>query len=206
MLIPALVTLSEALEPIRQDLIQQYKGFKTLIYKDQKVTVEVKGAISFIICDHPQACEISHHLGVPAKMNGHMCWINKNECSKYADKIFNHRFTRRRLQTDLIVQQMKDVLSSKKKKKSKQEELQRETGIRCEACPLKGVEVDPHVQCYPDFDHFYDVGLCMRLFNFISNRLSPQEQKNVEIRLKSLPMPRSWNKFSPNLQSVSKKK
>ena len=93
----------------------------------------------------------------------------------------------------------------KKKNKTKKEELQRKTGIRNEPCPLRGVEVDPHLQCFPDFDHFFDLGICMRLFSFVCGAISKQEQAAVEVRLRGIEMPRGWNKFSLHLRSVSKK-
>ena len=64
MLIPPNVSLKEALQPIRSDLIKLQKGYKALKYEENKATeVEVKGAISALIFDHPQGCELSRHLG-----------------------------------------------------------------------------------------------------------------------------------------------
>ena len=205
MLIPANVNLDDAIKPVRDDLITLYKGFKAPAYEDGKIReVEVKGALSIIVADHPQACEISRHLGVPAQMNCRICWTTKEERAKYSDKCFNYRYTRRRVQTDLIVQQMRQQLEIRYTK-TKQNKLQHDTGIRCEDCPLRGVEVDPHLQCGPDFDHFFDLGICLRLFNFICHSLTSQEQQQVEVRLKGINMPRGWNNFSINLKSVSKK-
>ena len=79
------------------------------------------------------------------------------------------------------------------------------TGIRPIPCPLQGVDVDPHIQAIPDFDHFMDLGLVMRLFAYISQTLSNKQKAEVEIRMKSLPLPRGWNKINFNLQSVAKK-
>ena len=205
MLIPPNAPLLEALKPVREDLIQLYKGFKASKYEDNKsVLVEAKGAISVIIGDHPQACEISRHLGVPANMNCRLCWVSIEDRGTYSSKLFDYNYTRRRVQTDLIIQQMSEELERKNTKKHL-EELQKKTGIRYQACPLDGVEVDPHLQCFPDFDHFFDLGLCMRFFNFICNSLTSQQQEDVNVRLKSIQMPRGWNSFTLNLRSVSKK-
>ena len=205
MLIPPNVSLKEALQPIRSDLIKLQQGYKALKYEENKATeVEVKGAISALICDHPQACELSRHLGTAALMNCRMCWVNIKDKSRFSEKFFNHHYTRRRVQTDLVVRQMESILATKNTK-AKTKELQKKSGIRCEICPLHGVEVDPHLQSFPDFDHFFDLGLCMRLFNFICESLSTEDEEKVHIRLKGIKMPRVWNSFALNLRSVSKK-
>ena len=77
--------------------------------------------------------------------------------------------------------------------------MQTKTGIRYQACPIQVVEVDPHLQCFPDFDHFFDLGLYMRLFNFICKALTSQQQQDVNVKLNSIQMPRGWNSFTLNL-------
>ena len=205
MLIPPNVPLLDAVKPVRNDLIALYKGFHACKYEENKVMdVEVKGAISVNIGDHPQACEISRHLGIPANMNCRICWVPIDKRSTYSSKLFDHQYTRRRVQTDLIIQQMSEELEKKNTKKHL-EEMQTKTGIRYQECPLHAVEVDPHIQCFLDFDHFFDLGLCMRLFNFISNSMTSQQQEEMHVRLNCMQMLRGWNSFRLNLRSVSEK-
>ena len=65
--------------------------------------------------------------------------------------------------------------------------------------------MDPHIQAFPDFDHFMDLGLVTRLFAFITNSLTNAQKEEIETRLTCLTLPRGWNKINLNLHSSSKK-
>ena len=140
----------------------------------------VKGAISCIVADLPQACGLSRHLGIQANKNCRIRWVNKSDRVIYSSKLFNEGYTRRRAQTDVVVQQMNELMQEHKYSVTKNKVFQTMAGIRRLPCPLEGVEVDPHTQCMPDFDHFFDLGLCMRLLNYIEQNLLEIQMKEVK--------------------------
>ena len=206
MLVPPQVALHEALVPLKEDLVTLRQGVKMQAYVNgERKEVMVKAAISFVVSDHPQGCELARHLGVAANKNCRFCWTSKEQRSEYHPDMLNHRNTRRKEQTNVIVRQMLRLKSEQKLNKTKMKALQTLTGIRPLPCPLESVEVDLHLQAIPDFDHFMDLGLVMRLFAYISSTLSEKEKEEAEVRMKSLSLPRGWNKFNLNLNSVAKK-
>ena len=80
------------------------------------------------------------------------------------------------------------------------------TGLRITSCPFDRVEVDPHVQAFPDFDHFFDLGLSLRLLNYITPNLTESQEQDIQTRLQCLSTPRGWNKIKLDLHGTSKKR
>ena len=206
MLIPSHVDISQALDPLRKELIDLQAGVSMdCVINGTRQQKTVKALISCIIADHPQACDITRHLGVAANKACRLCWVSKEEKSKYSKDMLSHRNTRRRVETDLIVQEMKKMRSSLQLSNQKFKALSTATGIRPISCPFQGVIVDTHIQAFPDFDHFMDLGLVMRMFAFITESLSEKQLEEVELRMKCLKLPWGWNAINLNLKSVAKK-
>jgi hypothetical protein len=205
MLIPPEVDLKDALAPVCKDLIKLQKGVTLKEFKDNRcIDIEVKGGISCIIADHPQACDLSRHLGVNANQNCRLCWSDKFDRSNFSTSILHHENTRRRTQTDVIVAQTKELLETKYSI-NRQRELQKMSGIRATQCPLQGVDVDPHIQCFPDIDHLLDLGLTKVLFDYINSTLSVKQLDDIKLRYESLSLPAGWSRINLNLKSGSKK-
>ena len=181
MLVPH-VSLCSAIERLRADLIKLQKGVFFNEYEEEKVNkILVKGLISCVVSDHPQACDISRHLGVNANQNCRLCWTNKAERAKFSSIILDHSQTRRRQQTDIIVSNMRESLSSKFSQ-TKQNQLQKECGIRIIDCPSQGVDFEPHIQCFSDIDHLIDLGLMEDLFEYINSLMGTKGVSVIQTR------------------------
>ena len=205
MLIPPHVALHEALEPLRLDLLKLQEGVQLQQYmKGKAQKVLVKGLISCVIADHPQACELSRHLGVNANQNCRSCWTSKEERIKFTGSILDHSMARKKLQTDVVVFNIKRQLA-KKFSVTKQKQLQKECGVRAMACPLEGVEYDPHVQCFPDVDHLIDLGLMNVYFDYVNSLMGEKEISIISTRYEYLSLPARWYRINLNLKSGSKK-
>ena len=205
MLLPPHISLCFAIEPLRIDLIKMQQGVLFNQYSGDKVEkILVKGLISCLIADHPQACDISRHLGVNANQNCRACWVSKEERTKFTSKILDHAQTRRRHQTDVIVDNMRRKLSQRFSV-MKQKALQKESGIRVMDCPLKGVDFDPHIQCFPDIDHFLDLGLMKVLFEYINSLMTEKQVEIIQKRYEYLQLPVRWHRIALHLKSGSKK-
>ena len=94
MLIPPDAPLEAALKPLREDLILLEKGVEMKYTEDGKISkVVVKAAISCLIADHIQACEICRHIGVNATMNCRACWIDKEHRADHTVSVLPHEST-----------------------------------------------------------------------------------------------------------------
>lgn len=205
MLIPPQAPLHEALQPLREDLSLLQKGVEMKYVEDGKTSkVVVKAAISCIVADHIQACELCRHIGVNATMNCRACWVDKEHRADHTLSVLEHHTTRTRAQTDMVVEQVRKLLQVKNNP-SRMKRFQTLSGIRTVDCIFKGVEVDPHTQCFPDPDHFLDLGLLVRFFDYANSILSNQQKEEVHMRFNSLDSKRGWNRIAINLHSTSKK-
>ena len=207
MLIPPQVALTQALAPLRQDLAVLRKGvdMKHLSSPSGEISnVTVKGMISCIIADHIQACELCRHIGVNANKNCRACWVDKIDRTDETLFIRDHNITRTRFQTNMVVSKAREWLEEKYNI-TRVKAFQKLSGISIVNCPLEGVEVDPHIQCFPDPDHFLDLGLLVRLFEYVNGTLSASQKEQVHFRFQHLESRRGWNKIIINLYSSSKK-
>lgn len=194
MLVPPGVPLFEALKPLREDLKLLGKGveMKKAEGDNTMTTVTVKGGISCLIADHIQACENCRHIGVSALLNCRSCWVHKVYRSDHTINLLDHETTRTKEQSDMIVTQIRDLLKQKNNP-TRQKRFQKMCGIRAVDNCFAGIEVDPHLQSFPDPDHFIDLGLLARFFDYVNSTLSNQQKDQVHLRFNNLESRRGWN-------------
>ena len=180
MLIPPNVLLYDALQPLRRDLRMLENGLNVQCWDGTKAKqIRVAGAISCLIGDHPQACDTSRHLGNMAKKNCRFCHVDILERMIWDEELLDHTMTRRRLQSDSIVQQLKEEHKLPTLSATAKKALSTKYGIRNEPCPYQGLHVDTHLQAFPDVDHLIDLGLLKSLLNFMVSELSGSDKEEL---------------------------
>jgi hypothetical protein len=142
-------------------------------------------------------------LGVAANKNGRECWCTKKTRFKFTKIILEHDQTRTKPQTDLIVQQLQNQrhLVSNAALKEKMTLC----GIRLTKDPFENLQIDAHIQVFPDIDHLLDLGILKRILDYIVGNLEAKQIASIEKRYQDLELPLGWNRIYLNLKSTSKK-
>lgn len=65
--------------------------------------------------------------------------------------------------------------------------------------------MDPHLQCFPDLDHLFQLGIQKNLIDFMQNCLSTEQKTVAQQRLRDFPPVRSWANISLNFFKAPKK-
>ena len=201
MLVPPHASLYDALQPLRRDLKHLENGIEIETWKETegRKTMTMRGAISCLIADHPQACENTRHMGNMAKKNCRTCHVDKSERTVWDPIILDHSFTRRRLQTDVICRQMTAESSLPHLTATDRNGIATKYGIRCSPCLFTGLDIDPHLQSFPDVEHMVDLGLLRVLLSFMISQLTEKEKKELQERLDCFQYPRGWSRLTVKL-------
>ena len=190
--------LTEVLAPIIQE-IQEFEtqGFDLqFLPGGPDCSRRVRGAIAYILSDHPQASDSSGHLGNNATMNCRICLTDKEDRTNFTTDILDHDVTRTNSQAATMRLQMKDALEIKNNS-SRRKEQQKMYGLYVDP-PILSQVVDVHQMIPPCVGHAMDLGILKVLIVAMIDRI---EERNLDIfytRLKCVPWPSGWSAVSPS--------
>ncbi len=191
MLVPAGCDMYEALAPLRRDMKLLEQGVETRLGKLHVYP-------SFLPADLLQKYENCRHLGNTATMNCASCWCDTTERCDTKFDILDVSNTRRREQTNVIIQQLQEEESQLRFAKEDVADrtvakLRQKYGIQNRPCLYEDVEVDPHMQSPTDPDHLVWFGLVRIVLRAIKAAMNPAQRHEFAIRVADFQYPKGWS-------------
>jgi hypothetical protein len=212
---------AQGLAKFREELraLEQGVQIRDLLASNTGATITVYGALAFNVGDHPQQAEFARHIGSNATRNCRSCIVTKAERLRSDFGFWDHRWLRRRSQTDSIRGAFSRVLAAAEDRKEgraraavldlRSSELKDPTahagklrtavGVYGDReCPLMGLTVDPHL-APRDPEHMLDFGIARTLLSECYALLSKQAKDEVSLRLRDFAWPAGWPRITFDL-------
>jgi hypothetical protein len=129
MLVPTNIPIEEVLVPFREEMLQLNEQGIEVNYKSNGVTksLNVKGAVSILVGDTPQAHKYCRTLGTAAKKSCRSCNVGKKGSVKFKRHILSVEFSRCIQQSDVIQDQLQK--ECKLQSKSNHDSLRTKYGL-----------------------------------------------------------------------------